>query len=129
MNAQPVALVVEDTEMLRVLLSTHLRQLGFEVTALESGERAADVARELRPDLVCLDLMLPGVGGLEVCEQLRSSDETSRIPILITSARDMPQDRAFAEVAGADDYLIKPIDPITLAESVRRLVQRKRLSA
>lgn len=129
MSFQPVALVVEDAPELRVVLSAHLRQLGFEVTALGSGDKAADVAKDIRPDLVCLDLMLPGVCGLEVCERLREIEETAHTPILITSGRDMPQDRVFAELAGADEYLTKPIDPMTLAESVRRLMQRGRLAA
>ena len=127
MHAPPIALIVEDSALLRTTLSANLRQLGFEVTALERGDDAVNVARELRPHLVCLDLMLPGVGGLDVCEQLRGSEETAHTPILITSARNMPQDRMFAEMAGADDYMVKPIQPAAFAESVRRLMLRKRV--
>lgn len=108
------------------MLAAYLRQMGFEVTALDRGDDAASVARELRPQLICLDLMLPGVCGLDVCEQLRRAEETADTPILITSARNMPQDRVFAEMAGADEYLSKPINPTTLAECVRQLMQRKR---
>ena len=127
MHTTPTALIVEDAPLLRATLAANLRQLGFEVTALEKGDEAVQVARELRPALVCLDLMLPGVGGLEVCEQLRSTDELAATPIMITSARNTPQDRMFAEIAGADDYLIKPVDPTAFAESVRRLMLRKRI--
>ena len=129
MTSSPLALVVEDSDVYRILLSAHLRQLGFDVTALESGDNAAEVARELKPDLICLDLMLPGVGGYDVCAELRAAPETADTPILITSARTTPQDRAFAELAGADDYLAKPVRPTELAESVRRLLQRKRAQA
>jgi len=129
MTPAPLALLVEDTDIYRLILSAYLRQLGFEVTALESGESAAEVARELKPDLICLDLMLPGVGGYEVCAELRAAPETADTPILITSARATPQDRAFAELAGADDYLTKPFLPTELAESVRRLLRRKRAQA
>lgn len=127
MTDQPIALIVEDSAFLRSILAAHLRQLGFQVTALEKGESAAAVARHLRPQLICLDLMLPGVCGLEICEQLRSAEETAHTPILITSARSMPQDRVFAEQVGADDYITKPIHPAALAECVRRLMVRKRV--
>ena len=73
MTSSPLALVVEDSDVYRILLSAHLRQLGFDVTALESGDNAAEVARELKPDLICLDLMLPGVGGYDVCAELRAA--------------------------------------------------------
>lgn len=129
MTRFPLALVVEDSDISRVLLSVHLRQLGFEVTALDSGDEAARLARELQPDLVCLDLMLPGVGGYEVCAALRAAPETAETPILITSARTTPQDRAFAEAAGADDFLPKPVEPTELAETVRRLLRNRQARA
>lgn len=128
MNAQPIALIVEDSEFLRSMLAAHLRQLGFDVTALDKGDTAVEVARKLRPQLICLDLMLPGVCGLDVCEELRGTEETETTPILITSARNTPQDRMFAEQVGADDYLTKPIHPAALAESVRRLMARKSIA-
>jgi DNA-binding response OmpR family regulator len=128
MTASPIALVVEDSEPLRAVISAYLRQLGFEVTALASGDDAVEVARELRPQLVCLDLMLPNVSGLEVCDRLRQAEETADTPVLITSARDTPQDRLNAELAGADDYLVKPIQATALAERVRRLLQRRQAS-
>jgi DNA-binding response OmpR family regulator len=124
MTAPPIALVVEDSAPLRSVLSAYLRQLGFEVTALASGDDAAEVARELRPQLICLDLMLPNVGGFEICDRLRQAEETAEIPVLITSARNTPQDRLQAELAGADDYIVKPVEPTAFAERVRRLMQR-----
>jgi len=129
MTTAPLALVVEDSDMSRILLSAHLRQIGFDVTALESGDHAAEVARELKPDLICLDLMLPGVCGFDLCAELRTMPETQDTPILITSARATPQDRAFAEMAGADDYLAKPVLPVELAEAVRRLLRHQRSQA
>jgi DNA-binding response OmpR family regulator len=125
MYQSATALVIEDSAPLRTMLSACLRQLGFEVTALPHGENVVEIARELQPRLICLDLMLPDICGLELCEMLRGCEETAGIPILITSARSTPQDRAYAEMAGADDYLIKPIDPTVLAERVRQLLNRR----
>jgi DNA-binding response OmpR family regulator len=122
MNAPATALLVEDCAALRMLTTATLRQLGMEVTALPGGEGVVEVAREIRPRVIVLDLMLPDVCGLEVCEALRACEETADIPILVISARSTPQDRAFAEIAGADDYLVKPITPTALAERVRRLL-------
>jgi len=122
---QATVLIVEDTPELQRFLSACFRRMGFAVLSARDGEAALEIARRTLPDLVSLDLMLPNVSGLEVCERLKGAPETADIPVLITSARTSPQDRAEAEIAGADDYLMKPIDPVELAQRVRALLDRK----
>jgi DNA-binding response OmpR family regulator len=124
-ETKATVLIVEDTPELQRFLSACFRRMGFEVLTAREGEGALEIACRVRPDLISLDLMLPNVCGLEVCERLKRDPETADIPVLITSGRTSPQDRAEAEIAGADDYLMKPIDPLELASRVRALLDRK----
>jgi len=125
---QPVALVVDDSPELRLLMSSLCRNLGLEVVAVRDGGAALAAATEKRPDVVCLDLMLPTLSGLEVCERLKSQPDTADIPVLIASARSYPQDRAEAELAGADAYVTKPIDPDLFSTQVRSLLWQRRVA-
>lgn len=124
--ASPLALVVEDAPALRLMVAASLRQAGFEVVTLGEGQHAVETARRILPDLICLDIMLPDVCGIELCERIRGTPETSGTPILMTSARSMPQDRANAELAGATDYMVKPLTPVALVERARALVKHGR---
>lgn len=126
MSHSPVALVVDDSPELRLLMSSLCRNLGLQVVAVHDGESALAAASEAPPDIVCLDLMLPTVSGLEVCERLKSQPATAHVPVLIASARPYPQDRVEAEMAGADAYLTKPIDPEVFATKVRSLLWQYR---
>ena len=109
MYKPPVALVVDDAPELRLVFTSLFKSLGATVLTARDGETALAMAREHRPDILCLDLMLPTLGGLEVCRQLKTDPETAGLPVLIVSARRMPQDRAEARRAGADAYLTKPV--------------------
>jgi len=95
------------------------------VIEVGSGRLAVEVLGRTAPGLVVLDLMLPELSGFEVCEHIRRVPELRRVPVLITSARGMPQDRAQAEEAGADAYLVKPFSRNELIETVRRLLWPK----
>jgi CheY-like chemotaxis protein len=128
MSKNPVALVVDDSPEMRMVLSALCRRLGLDVIAVRDGPAALSVAVESRPDIVCLDLMLPTLSGLEVCERLKGTPETAGIPVVIASARTYPQDRAEAELAGADGYITKPIDPELFATRVRSLLWQGRVS-
>ena len=102
------ALVVEDHPDARALVRTYLMAMGLEVVDVAEGRSAIRVLQTTRPDLVCLDLMLPELSGFEVCEFMRASPELRDVPILVMSARAKPMDRAFAEEVGATAYLVKP---------------------
>jgi two-component system chemotaxis response regulator CheY len=102
------ALVVEDHPDARALVRTYLLAMGLEVVDVGEGRSAIRVLQAGRPDLVCLDLMLPELSGFEVCEFMRAVPELRDVPILVMSARAKPMDRAFAEEVGATAYLVKP---------------------
>jgi two-component system, OmpR family, response regulator len=103
------ALVVEDDPDVRGLVGKMLRAIGLEVAEVAEGRSAIlHLAVHQRPDLVCLDLMLPELSGYDVCEYMRGDARLRTVPILIMSARALPQDRAYAEQVGASTYLVKP---------------------
>ena len=117
-------LVVEDEVDILDLISYNLKQSGFSITAVESGEEALEVASEENFSLVLLDLMLPGIDGLEVCRLLRAKPETKNIPVLMLTARTEEVDRIVGLELGADDYLTKPFSPRELVLRVRAILRR-----
>ncbi len=105
------------TELLAMLLRTH----GYEVLTANSGEEGIRLIQEKSPDIVVLDLMMPGMDGWQVCKQVRTF---SNVPIVILSALDDPAMIASALDAGADDYLVKPISSTILVAHLSRLIRR-----
>ena len=117
-------LVVEDDRRIRDLLRRGLLFEGYTIDTAEDGETALRVAREVAPDAVDLDVMLPKLDGLEVCRRLRSA---SNVPILMLTARDSVQDRVTGLDAGADDYMVKPFAFDELLARLRALFRRHRM--
>jgi DNA-binding response OmpR family regulator len=124
MAAPRKALVVEDHPDARALVRTYLLAMGLEVVDVAEGRSAIRILKVDRPDLVCLDLMLPELSGFEVCEFMRSNPELRDIPILVMSARAKPMDRAFAEEVGATAYLIKPFKRSEFSRAVNACIAR-----
>ena len=122
----PRILVVEDEPALADAVVYALRGDGHEVAAVEDGEAAISAASDQPFDLLVLDLMLPGVSGIEVCRRLRSE---SPIPILMLTARDAEVDRVLGLEAGADDYVTKPFSMSELLARVRAMLRRRELDA
>lgn len=120
----PTILVVEDEPDIRKLVHYHLTQEHFQVLESEDGEKALKLIQKQRPDLVILDLMLPGLTGLEVCQQVRAQPETARLPILMLTAKAGEADRVVGLELGADDYLAKPFSPREMVARVRALLRR-----
>jgi DNA-binding response OmpR family regulator len=118
-----VALLVEDDARLAALLSEYLGNHGVEVVVAAEGRRALDESLRTRFDVVLLDLMLPGLSGLEVCRELR---QRSDVPILILTARGEEADRVLGLEWGADDYLTKPFSSRELLARVQAQVRRAR---
>jgi CheY-like chemotaxis protein len=114
-------LVVEDQDSIRRMIEALIGARGYQVTAASTGTKAIDIALADPPDMVLLDLMLPGHDGFEVCRRLRSDPGTRDIPILIISALDDPESRAKAAEAGATAYYTKPFSPIALLKEIDRL--------
>jgi phosphate regulon transcriptional regulator PhoB len=117
-------LIVEDESDLIKLLKYNLEKEGFKVSYATDGSVALAEVRRDAPDLVILDLMLPGLDGLEVCRQLRRSDKFARIPVLILSARSEEADRVVGLELGADDYVTKPFSMREVVARVRALLRR-----
>jgi DNA-binding response OmpR family regulator len=116
-------LIVEDDEGIRDTLKFHLSSAGFQVLEAADGTTGLRAARTGKPDLILLDLMLPGMGGLELCRALR---KTSRVPILMISARDNEVDKIVGLELGADDYITKPFSVREVTARVNAVLRRSR---
>jgi DNA-binding response OmpR family regulator len=115
-------LLIDDDPDLSVMLRTLLKGQDFDIRAVFNGKEGVDACREMNPDVIILDLLMPEMDGWQVCEQIR---EFSAVPILILSALGAPGSVARALDAGADDYLIKPVHASLLASRLRTLVRRQ----
>lgn len=121
-GAQPRALVVDDEQNILDFVAMGLRYEGFEVATASDGPSAVDKARQWRPDVVILDIMLPGLDGLEVCRRLRGASDAA---IVMLTARDEVEDRVKGLETGADDYVTKPFDFRELLARVRAVLRRQ----
>jgi two-component system phosphate regulon response regulator PhoB len=121
-------LVVDDEEDILELLRYNLEREGYSVVLAQSGEEAVELAANVVPDLVLLDLMLPGMNGLEVCRILSHDARTSAIPIIILTARCEEADIVAGLELGADDYVAKPFSPRVVTARVRSVLRRGRRS-
>jgi two-component system phosphate regulon response regulator PhoB len=119
-------LVVEDEQDLQQVLEYNLRQAGHEVTVTKLGNEGVKLARELRPDLVLLDLMLPDVSGTEVCKQLKEHPTTRTTPVIMLTARGEEIDRVVGFELGADDYVVKPFSVRELLLRIQAILRRGR---
>ncbi len=117
-------LVVEDEPDIRRLVVLHLEGNGFRCRTAATGPEALRAARSRPPHLVVLDLLLPGMDGLEVCRRLRADPATERIPIVMLTARADEVDRVVGLELGADDYVAKPFSPKELVARVRAVLRR-----
>ena len=116
-------LVVDDDARLRALLSRYLAGEGFRVTTAETASDARDKLRFINPDMMVLDIMMPGENGLALTESLRRN-QGHEVPVLLLTARGSPEDRIAGFEAGADDYLGKPFDPRELVLRIRAMLRR-----
>ena len=117
-------LVIDDEAAIRLLCRVNLEAEGMEVLEASDGETGLELARSGRPDAILLDVMMPGVDGWRIAEELLSEDVTSDIPILFVTARAELRDRARGLDIGGVEYVTKPFNPIELASLVQNLVNR-----
>ena len=110
-SAKKSILVVEDETVVRELIRRILSEAGYDVALAADVKSAMESIRGRRPDMILLDIVLPGKSGLEVCRHVRRTPALKEIPILILSAKGAPADQMEGLQQGADDYLIKPFDP------------------
>ncbi len=124
MGGQQLILIVEDEKDLVDLMQFNLREAGYGTVAVQDGEQALALVRNRTPDLVLLDLMLPGVPGTEVCRQLKSSPRTRHVPVIMVTARGEEVDRVVGFELGADDFVTKPFSVRELVLRVRAVLRR-----
>jgi phosphate regulon transcriptional regulator PhoB len=117
-------LVVDDEKDILDLVRHHLEKEGFRCLQASDGGAALRLARETRPDLLILDLMLPGLDGLEVCRRLRREAHTAGLPIIMLTAKAEEVDRVVGLEVGADDYIVKPFSPRELVARVKAILRR-----
>jgi DNA-binding response OmpR family regulator len=122
-------LVVDDERDIVELVRYHAEKAGFECLTAADGPTALRLARDWRPDLLVLDLMLPGIDGLEVCRRLRRDAATAALPIIVLTARAEEADRVVGLEVGADDYVVKPFSPRELVARMKALLRRTRVAA
>jgi len=117
-------LVVEDEEDILELITYNLTREGYRVTGAGSGEEALDMISQDPPDLILLDIMLPGKDGLEVCRKLKSDSRTARIPVIMVTAKGEEADVVVGLELGAEDYVSKPFSPRILIARIRAVLRR-----
>jgi DNA-binding response OmpR family regulator len=117
-------LIVDDEEPITQLFRTVLSLFGYEAVEVFSGSEALGVVAQESPDLVILDVAMPGMDGLEVCRRLKAASQTKSIPVLMISALALEQDRKLALEAGADGFLFKPFHPESVVAEIDRLLQQ-----
>lgn len=122
--SQPRILIVEDERQLTDVLRYNLEREGYEVTIAHDGPEGLRKAQMQLPDLLILDLMLPGMDGLQICRELRSGERTRHLPIIILTAKSEEIDQIVGFSMGADDYVTKPFSPKVLLQRVKAMLRR-----
>ena len=122
-------LVVDDEKDILDLVEYNLRQEGYKVTCVLTGEEALESVRAKKPDLILLDLMLPGVDGFEVCNLLKRDEQTRDIPVVMLTAKGEDIDVVTGLELGADDYIIKPFSPRILIARIRAVLRKTKTEA
>jgi len=118
--------VVEDEQDILDLVAYHFGKAGFQVLAATDGLKAIDLVRDELPDLIILDLILPGLEGTEVCKALKADEKTKHIPILVLTAKGEEIDRIVGFELGAEDYVVKPFSPRELVLRAKAILKRTR---
>ncbi len=124
MPEQQVVLVADDDKDILALVAFRLERSGYEVVTAADGEEALELARSRTPDLAILDVMMPKLTGYEVTQRLRTEPATSRVPVILLTARVQEGDVARGFEAGADDYVTKPFSPRELAARIQAMRRR-----
>lgn len=124
---QSTILVVEDEQDILDLIEYNLEQAGFNVVTAKDGKTALEMVKKERPELVFLDLMLPGIDGKEVCLRIRQDEATRTLPIIMLTAKAEEVDRIVGFELGADDYMTKPFSPRELVLRARAIIRRTQI--
>lgn len=120
-------LVVDDEIYILHILEFSLSMEGYEVVTASDGNEAVKKLKECNPDMVVLDVMMPGLDGFAVCREIRANEASRAIPVILLSAKGRSVDREAGLAAGADDYIVKPFSPRHLLERIRELFEAREL--
>ena len=124
--AKDKILVIDDEEDILDLVEYNLKQHGYKVSCISTGEEVLETVHSFKPDLILLDLMLPGVDGFDVCKDLKSQPDTKDIPVIMLTAKSEDIDVVTGLELGADDYITKPFSPRVLVARVRAILRKKK---
>lgn len=124
----PMIMVVEDEADLALMLRYNLEAKDYQVTVASDGDEASEMIRDLVPDLILLDWMLPGISGIELCRRWRARAETARVPIIMLTARGVEEERIRGLHTGADDYVVKPFSLPELLARIKAVLRRANAS-
>jgi two-component system, chemotaxis family, response regulator PixH len=116
-------LLVEDGVTEMQLLTTYLKQAGLTVMSAQSSEEAQVKLGSQKPDLIVLDVILPGKSGFELCRELKADPSTSGIPVVICSTKDTDADKMWGDMLGANAYVPKPVDPAVFLQTIQKLIK------
>ena len=120
-------LVVDDEENIRMLIRFNLEKAGYEVLEAADGKEALGMAQKSLPDIIILDLMLPGMDGLEVCRNLKQAPQTAALPIIMLTAKSDEIDKVIGLELGADDYMAKPFSQRELLARIKAVLRRSQV--
>ncbi|MHB1015415.1 MAG: response regulator [Desulfurivibrionaceae bacterium] len=123
--ARETILVVEDDENIQQLVGYNLAKAGFHVVYADNGEQALSLIKREKPELIVLDLMLPGINGFEICKLVRKDPKTKNLPIVMLTAKSEEDDMTAGLDLGADDYITKPFSPKILISRIKAALRRK----
>ena len=116
-------LVVDDSSTERNILTSYLQEIGVNVTTAESGEEALAKLNTSTPDVVVLDVVLPGKSGFEICREIKATDKIKEIPIIICSTKDSEMDKFWGMKQGADAYIPKPVNKEEFLSTIKKLIK------
>jgi DNA-binding response OmpR family regulator len=122
--ARAKVLVIDDEEYIQHILNFSFAAEGYEVLTASDGEEGVSKARDEKPDVIVMDIMMPKMDGYEACKKLKSDPETKDIPVILLTAKGREADRKLGSEAGADDYVVKPFSPGRLIERVAGIMKR-----
>ncbi|MDJ0681456.1 MAG: response regulator [Xenococcaceae cyanobacterium MO_167.B52] len=117
------ALIIDDSATERAILTGCLKEIGIDVSIAISGEEALEKIKDINPDVILLDVVLPGRSGFEICRELKGTEDTNKIPIILCSTKGTEMDKFWGKKQGADAYIPKPVDQEELIRTVKQLIQ------
>ncbi len=127
MSKQRLVLVVEDDADIRAILAYHIEKLGWKAECVSTGEEVETLVQKLKPDVVLLDWMLPGMSGLNVCKTIRQNESIAKTPIIMITAKDQESDIITGLEFGADDYIAKPFSPREVVARIQAQIRRSEM--